>query len=176
MLDLKMIKLKNFQISLTVITISLLLFFIPFESYSDKINDWWGVPEYQEMSSIDGSFISSFNFINANLQYQVRDISGGLICIVQSDNITIYDSKLTFDYFSNHSSRTTFENNDELINYVLIKESWNVGEGDTFLSALKTTMFDPVEELELYSFFATTNGCAVQPGDKVTVIWEIIYN
>ena len=86
------------------------------------------------------------------------------------------ENKVTFDYLSSHPLRTTFENNGEIINYVPIKESWNVGEGDTFLSALKTTMFDPVEELELYSFFATTNGCAVQPGDKVTVIWEIIYN
>ena len=175
MLDLKMIKLKNFQISLTVITISLLLFFIPFESYSDKINDWWGVPEYQEMSSIGGPFISSFNFINANLQYEVRNISNGLICIVQSDNITIYDSNFTFDYLSNHPSRTTFENNGELINYVLIKESWNVGEGDTFLSAVKYIVTDPITERPYSLFFSTTNGCAVQPGDKVTVLWEIVF-
>jgi len=176
MLDLKMIKLKIFQIFLTAITISVLLFFIPFESHSDKINDWWGVPEYQRGIPSDDSFISKFNFISVTTHYQIRDNSGGLICIVQSDNVQIYDSKVTFDYLSSHPLRTTFENNGEIINYVPIKESWNVGEGDTFLSALKTTMFDPVEELELYSFFATTNGCAVQPGDKVTVIWEIIYN
>ena len=54
--------------------------------------------------------------------------------------------------------------------------AWNVGKGDTFLSALRTTMFDPVDGKIIYNFFGTTNGCAVQPGDKVTVIWEIIYN
>ena len=176
MLDLKMIKLKNFQISLTVITISLLLFFIPFESYSDKINEWWGVPEYQEMSSINDSFISSFNFINANLQYEVRNISGGLICIVQSDNITIYDSNFTFDYLSNHPSRSTFQNNDVLINYVQLKDSWNVGEGDSFLSAIKYIVPHPTTEKPYSLFFATANGCAIQPGDKVTIFWEIVYS
>ena len=168
MLDLKMIKLKIF---LTVITFSVLLFFIPFESYSDNLDDL-GIPKYQQMDSIGDS---KFNFINANLQYQVRDISGGLICIVQSDNITIYDSKITFDYFSNHSSRTTFENNGELVNYVLIKESWNVGEGDTFLSALRNMIIDPDTEKPFTILFGTTNGCAIQPGDKVVVMWEVIY-
>ena len=169
MLDLKMIKLKIF---LTVITFSVLLFFIPFESYSDNLDDL-GVPEYQQMDSIDNS---KFHFINANLQYQVRDISGGLICIVQSDNITIYDSKLTFDYISNHPSRTTFENNGVLINYVPLTDSWNVGEGDSFLSALKYIVQDPITEKPYLLFFATTNGCAVQSGDKVNVLWEIVFN
>jgi hypothetical protein len=59
---------------------------------------------------------------------------------------------------------------------VVLKDSWNVGEGDTFLSALRTTMYDPEEAQIIYNFFGTTNGCAIQPGDRVTVIWEIIYN
>ena len=170
-----MIKLKISKIYLIVITFSVLLFFIPFESYSDNLDDW-GVPEYQKMRSINNSYISEFNFISANVQYQVRDISDGLICIVQSDTITIFDSKFTFDYLSTHPSRTTFENNSVLINYVPLKDSWNVGEGDSFLSALKYIITDPVTEKPYSLFFATTNGCAVQPGDKVTVLWEIVYN
>jgi len=175
MLDLKMIKLKNFQICLTAITISVLLFFIPFDSHSDEITDWWGVPEYQEMISLDDSFIFGFNFINANLQYEVRNISGGLICIVQSDNIQIYNSDFTFDYLYNHPSRSTFENNGILINYVPLIDSWNVGEGDSFLSAVKYIVIDPETERPYSLFFSTTNGCAVQPGDKVTVSWEIVF-
>ena len=96
---------------------------MPFESYSDNLDDW-GVPEYQQMHPQNSSFISEFNFISANVQYQIRDISGGLVCIVQSDTITIYDSKFTFDYLSKHTSRTVFENNDQLINYVLLLECW----------------------------------------------------
>ena len=125
-----MIKLKTLKIPLTAITISILLFLIPFESYSDNLDDW-GVPEYQQMLSQDSSFISEFNFISTNVQYQIRDISGGLVCIVQSDTITIYDSKFTFDYLSNHPSRTVFENNDVLINYVILKDYWNDLQGDT---------------------------------------------
>ena len=170
-----MIKLKTLQISFTSITISFLLFFMPFESYSDNLDDW-GVPEYQQMHPQNSSFISEFNFISANVQYQIRDISGGLVCIVQSDTITIYDSKFTFDYLSKHTSRTVFENNDQLINYVLLKDYWNVGVGDSFLSALKYIVTDPITEKPYSIFFATTNGCAVQPGDKVTVLWEVVFN
>ena len=169
-----MIKLKTLKIPLTAITISILLFLIPFESYSDNLDDW-GVPEYQQMLSQDSSFISEFNFISTNVQYQIRDISGGLVCIVQSDTITIYDSKFTFDYLSEHPSRTVFENNGVLINYVPLEDYWNVGEGDSFLSALKYIVNDPVTEKPYSLFFATTNGCAVQPGDKVSVIWEVVF-
>ena len=169
-----MIKLKIFQIYFTAITISFLLFLIPFESYSDNLDEW-GVPEYQQIRSIDGSSTSQFNFISVNLQYQIRDVSDGLICIVQSDNVSIYDSKITFDYISNHPLRSTFENNGSLINYVTIKNSWNVGEGDTFLSAIKHHIIDPITEKPYALFFATTNGCAVQPGDKVILFWEIVY-
>tara|TARA_B100001540_G_C15498177_1_gene502346 strand:+ start:60 stop:572 length:513 start_codon:yes stop_codon:yes gene_type:complete len=170
-----MIKLKTLQIPLTVITISILLFLIPFESHSDNLDDW-NVPEYQQMRSQDSSIMSKFNFISTNVQYQIRDISDGLVCIVQSDTITIFDSKLTFDHLSNHPSRTTFENNGVLINYVILKDYWNVGPGDSFLSALKYIVTDPVTEKPYSLFFATTNGCAVQPGDKVSVIWEVVFN
>ena len=167
--------MKIYYVSLMAITIPVLLFLMPFESHSDNLDDW-GVPEYQRMISPDSTFDSGFNFLNANVQYQVRDISGGLVCIIQSDTITVYDSQTTFDYLSNHPSRTVFENNGEIINYVPIKESWNVGEGDTFLSALRNMIVDPKTEKPYSIFFGTTNGCAIQPGDKVTVIWEIVYN
>ena len=128
------------------------------------------------MRSQDSYIMSEFNFISTNVQYQIRDISDGLVCIVQSDTITIFDSKLTFDHLSNHPSRTTFENNGVLINYVILKDYWNVGPGDSFLSALKYIVTDPVTEKPYSLFFATTNGCAVQPGDKVSVIWEVVFN
>ena len=85
-------------------------------------------------------------------------------------------SDVTFDYLSSHPSHFTFENYGQIIHYVTLQESFRVGEGDTFLSALRTTMFDHIDEKNIYTFFGTTNGCAVQPGDKVNVIWEIIYN
>ena len=176
MLDLKMNNLKTYKISIIVITISVMLFIVPFESHSDTLDEYWQVPEYQQMRSQDSSFLSAFNFISTNVQYQIRDISGGLVCIVQSDTITIYDSKFTFDYLSEHPSRTVFENNGVLINYVPLEDYWNVGEGDSFLSALKYIVKDPVTEKPYSLFFATTNGCAVQPGDKVSVIWEVVFN
>ena len=63
-----------------------------------------------------------------------------------------------------------------LINYVSLRDSWNVGEGDSFLSALRYAVIDPANEKPYSLFFATANGCAVQPGDKVSVLWEIVYN
>tara|TARA_Y100000590_G_scaffold80043_1_gene88880 strand:- start:331 stop:849 length:519 start_codon:yes stop_codon:yes gene_type:complete len=167
---------KKILYSTTIILFSI-LFFIPLISYSEKINDLWNIPRLQQILTSESSFNSKSNFISGTVHYQVRDNNDGLICIVQSDNITIHDSsKLTFDYLSGHPSHSTFENNGQIINHVILQESWSVGEGDTFLSALRTTMFDPEDEKIIYNFFGTTNGCAVQPGDKVTVIWEIIYN
>ena len=170
-----MIELNKIIIYTTGIILFSTLFFVPLISYSDNLDDW-GVPEYQRMISSDSSFNSGFNIISANVQYQVRDISDGLVCIVQSDTITIYDSKFTFNYISNHPSHATFENNGGLINYVSLRDSWNVGEGDSFLSALRYIVTDPANEKPYDLFFATTNGCAVQPGDKVSVLWEIVYN
>jgi len=176
--------LKTLHISFTTIIICCLLFFIPFESHSDNLDDLktleMVVPDLQTLeikraNSPDVHFISGFNFVSANIQYQIRDNSGGLICIVQSDNITVYDDKITFDYLYNHPSRSTFENNGSLFNYVLIKESWNVGGVDTFLSAVRHMLIDPDTENHHTIFFGTTNGCAIQPTDKVTVLWEVVF-
>ena len=171
-----MIKLNRIILYTTTIVLFSALSLVPLISYSERVDDWWGVPEYQQMLNPGSSFTSGFNSISGIVHYQVRDNSDGLICIVQSDNITIYDSQLTFDYLTNHPSHTMFENDGGIINYVTIKESWNVGEGDTFLSALRNMIVHPETEKPYSIFFATTNGCAVQPGDKVTVIWEIIYD
>jgi len=176
MLDLRMNELSTIKITIIILTISISLFIIPFESHSETIRKGWDVPAYQNMQSLDDSFNSGLNIISANLQYQIRDISGGLACVVQSDSITAYDAKLTLDYLSNHPLRTTFENNGKLFHYVPIKESWTVGEGDTFLSALRNMISHPDTKQPYSIFFATTNGCAIQPGDKVTVMWEIVYH
>ena len=163
------------KITIIILTISISLFIIPFESHSEIIREGWNVPAYQNMQPLDGTFNSGINIISLNSQYQVRDISGGLVCVVQSDSITAYDAKLTLDYLSSHPSRTTFENNGNSFHYVPIKESWTVGEGDTFLSALRNMISHPDTKQPYSIFFATTNGCAIQPGDKVTVMWEIVY-
>ena len=176
MLDLKMIKLNKKILYATTVVLFSMLFFVPLISYSEQIDDLWDVPRIQQMIISDNSFNSESNFISGTVHYQIRDNSGGLICIVQSDSVTIHDySQLTFDYLSSHPSHSTFKNDGQIIHYVQLQESWNIGEGDTFLSALRTTMFDPEDEKTIYTFFGTTNGCAIQPGDKVTVIWEIIF-
>ena len=172
-----MIKLNKKILYPTTIVLFSILFFIPLISYSEQINDLWDIPRVQQMLTSENSFNSESNFISGTVHYQIRDNYDGLICIVQSDNISIHDqSKLTFDHLSGHPSHSTFENNGQIIHHVILQESWGVGEGDTFLSALRTTMYDPHDGKIIYNFFGTTNGCAVQPGDKVTVIWEIIYN
>ena len=79
-------------------------------------------------------------------------------------------------FLSDADALFSFENNDVLINYVPLTDYWNVGPGDSFLSALKYIVTDPVTEKPYSLFFATTNGCAVQPGDKVSVMWEIVFN
>jgi len=175
--DLRTTKLNKKILYPTTIVLFSILFFIPLISYSEQINDLWDIPRVQQMLASENSFNSKSNFISGTVHYQIRDNSDALICIVQSDNISIHDqSKLTFDYLSGHPSHSTFENNGQIIHHVILQESWGVGEGDTFLSALRTTMFDPENEKMIYNFFGTTNGCAIQPGDKVTTIWEIIYN
>lgn len=156
-----------------------MLFAIPFTVYSDEMieeaYEGWDVSEAQRMISSDDPSLSGFTSISGSLQYQIRDVSGGLICIVQSNELTIYDSNITLEYLNNHQSRTLYEHNDQLINYVPIIESWTVGEGDTFLSALKHAIVDYEAKKQYSLFFATTNGCAIQPGDNVTVVWKIFY-
>ena len=184
-----MIELNKKILYTTTIVLFSILFFTPLISYSEQIDDLWNIPRIQKMLdneqhlkqnyrvSSESSFNSESNFVFGIVHYQVRDNNDGLICMVQSDNISIHDSsKLTFHYLSSHPSNSTFENNGQIIYHVVLKDSWNVGEGDTFLSALRTTMYDPEEEQIIYNFFGTTNGCTIQPSDKVTVIWEIIYN
>tara|TARA_Y100001960_G_C14260982_1_gene627478 strand:- start:99 stop:632 length:534 start_codon:yes stop_codon:yes gene_type:complete len=176
MLDLKMIELNKNILYATTIVLFSMLFFVPLISYSEQIDDLWDVTRIQKMLTSENSFNSQSNFISGTIHYQIRDNSGGLICIVQSDNVTIHDySQITFDYLSGHPSHSTFNNDGQIIHHVILQESWNIGEGDPFLSALRTTMFDPQDEKTIYRFFATTNGCAIQPGDKVTTIWEIIF-
>jgi len=177
MQDSRMIKLNKKILYPTTIVLFSILFFVPLISYSEQINDLWDIPRIQQMLTSESSFNSQSNFISGTVHYQIRDNNDALICIVQSDNIRIHDSsQFTFAYLSGHPSHSTFENDGQIIHHVILQESWNVGKGDTFLSALRTTMFDPVDEKTIYNFFGTTNGCAVQPGDKVTTIWEIIYN
>ena len=172
-----MIELNNNILYATTIVLFSMLFFVPLISYSEPIDDLWDVPRIQQMLTSESSFNSKSNFITGTVHYQIRDNSDSLICIVQSDSVALHDySQVTFDYLSSHPSHSTFENNGQTIYHVVLKDSWNVGEGDTFLSALRTTMYDPEEAQIIYNFFGTTNGCAIQPGDRVTVIWEIIYN
>ena len=176
MLDSKMIKLNKKILYTTTIVSFSILFFAPLISYSEPVDDLWDISRIQQMLTPENSFNSESNFISGTVHYQIRDNSDGLICIIQSDNIRIHDySQLTFDYLSGHPSHSAFDNDGHIINHVILQESWNVGEGDTFLSALRTTLFDPRDEIIVYNFFGTTNGCAVQPGDKVTTIWEIVY-
>jgi len=171
-----MIKLNKKILYTTTIVSFSILFFAPLISYSEPVDDLWDISRIQQMLTPENSFNSKSNFISGTVHYQIRDNSDGLICIIQSDNIRIHDySQLTFDYLSGHPSHLTFENNGQIIHYVILRESFAIDEGDTFLSALKTTMFDHVDQKTLYTIFGTTNGCAVQPGDKVNVIWEIIY-
>ena len=172
-----MIELNKKILYSTTILSCFMLFFVPLMSYSEQIEDLWDVSRIQQMITSESSFNSKSNFVYGIVHYQIRDNNGGLICIVQSDNISIHDSsRLTFDYLSSHPSHATFENDGQIINHVILDESWGVVEGDSFLSALRTTMFDPEDEKIIYNFFGTTNGCAIQPGDKVNTIWEIIYN
>ena len=171
-----MIKLNKKILYATTVVLFSMLLSVPLISYSEQIDNLWDVPRIQQIFTSESSSNSESNFISGILHYQIRDNSNALICIVQSDKISIHEhSKLTFDYLSGHPSHFTFENNDQIIHYVVLQESFAVGEGDTFLSALRTTMFDHVDQKTIYNFFATTNGCAVQPGDKVNAIWEIIY-
>ena len=171
-----MIEFNNNILYETTIVLFSMLFFVPLISYSEPIDDLWDVPRIQQMLTSESSFNSKSNFITGTVHYQIRDNSDSLICIVQSDSVALHDySQVTFDYLSSHPSHYMFENDDQLIHYVILQESFTVGEGDTFLSALRTKMFDQVDQEIIYSFFGTTNGCAVQPSDKINAIWEIIY-
>jgi hypothetical protein len=153
-----MIELKYI---IVISSITSILFFSPILAYSDI---------YSNM------IISTNNSpYDVSLQYQIRDASKNLVCVVESTKISYYDSIVTREYLDSHPNHIIIEKDGQLVNYVLIKDSWTQGQGDSFLSALKLMMED-YERGKLFSLlFATTNGCAVEPGDLVTVYWKIFY-
>jgi len=153
-----MIELKYI---IVISSVTSILFFSPILAYSDT---------YSNM------IISTNNSpYDVSVQYQIHDASKNLVCVVESTKISYYDSIVTREYLDSHPSRTTIEQSNDLVNYVLIKDSWRQGEGDSFLSALKL-MLEDYERGKLFSlFFATTNGCAVESGDFVTVYWKVFY-
>ena len=156
-----MIKLKCKEYLAVILPITLILFFSPMIAHSDTYSN---------------TIISTNNSpYDVSVQYQIRDASKNLVCVVESTKISYFDSIVTREYLDSHPSHTTIEQNNDLVNYVLIKDSWRQGEGDSFLSALKL-MLEDYERGKLFSlFFATTNGCAVEPGDFVTVYWKVFY-
>jgi len=156
-----MIKLKYKKYLIVISSIVSVLFFSPLIAYSDT---------YSNM------IISTNNSpYDVSVQYQIRDASKNLVCVVESTKINYYDSIVTREYLDSHPSRITMEKNNQLVNHVLIMDSWRQGEGDSFLSALSLRLED-YERGKLFSLlFATTNGCAVEPGDLVTVYWKVFY-
>jgi len=156
-----MIKLISIQYSLVTIIITSMLLFVPLMSYSDEYTN---------------EFIPSTNSpYDVSLQYQIRDNSQNLICIVESTVTNYFDSSKTREYLDTHPNHKSIEQNSHLINYVLIKDSWRVGQGDSFLSNVKHIIKDSETGYLIPYFFAATNGCAVQPGDMVTAYWKIFY-
>ncbi len=160
MLDLKMIKLKSKQNLFVIMTILCTLFFSPLIAYSDEYSN-------RIISTNDSPY-------DVSLQYQIRDNSQNLVCVVESKKISYYDSSITRQFLDSHPNKITMEKNNELVNYVLVKDSYRQGEGDTFLSVLRIIFVDQIGQ-QFNVFFATTNGCAVEPGDMVTVYWKIYY-
>ncbi len=136
-----------------------ILFFTPLIAYSDSFSNM--------ILPIKNSPY------DASIQYQIRDASKNLVCIVESTTISYYDSFVTRQFLDSHPARITIEKNSELVNYVLIKDMWTQGQGDSFLSAPK--LMTEVHERLSTLFFATTNGCAVESGDIITVYWKIFY-
>jgi hypothetical protein len=158
--------------------IILSIFFIfPLPSYSETVDNLtdWGVPKYQQMDSLNSNYAQTFNGINGVMQYQVRDSTGGLVCIVESQNLDFYDHPITLNFFNSHPSLKIFETKDGLLHMIAIKDGWTVGQGDTFLSALRYAVEDYDAGQLYFILFATSNGCAVQPGDSVSIIWKILY-
>ena len=172
-----MIRLKKLHVILASMIILSIFYIFPVTSYSetaDNLTDW-GVPEYQQMEALNPNYVQTFNSINGVMQYQVRDATGGLVCIVESQNLDFYDHPITLAYFNSLESRKTFETDNGILNMIVIKETWNVGEGDTFLSALRHAVEHYASGELYFILFATSNGCAIQPGDSVTTIWKILY-
>ena len=144
-----------------IMTISSILLFTPVSSYSDEYS-------YRIISANNSPY-------DISMQYQIRDSSQNLICVVESTATSYYDSPATREYLDAHPNYKTIKKNDQIVNYVLIQDSWTQGQGDTFLSAIKYIVEDHSSGKLFSFFFATSNGCAVQPGDLVTVYWKIFY-
>ncbi len=161
MLDLKMNKL-NFQIHiLSILVISSLLFLTPILAYSDEYS-------HRIIPTTDSPY-------DVLMQYQIRDSSGTLVCVVESTATSYFDSPITREYLDTHINHKIIEKNNQKVNYVLIQDSWTQGLGDSFLSAVKHIVEDNSRGKLFSFFFATTNGCAVQSGDQVIVYWKIFY-
>ena len=108
MLDLRMIKLKYKKYLVVILPITLILFFSPMVAHSDT---------YSNM------IISTKNSpYDVSVQYQIRDSSKNLVCVVESTKISYFDSVVTREYLDSHPSRTTIEQSNDLMNYVLIKD------------------------------------------------------
>jgi len=153
-------KLKIFQSTFFAILIGTISIFIPTNAYSDY--------SYRMIPTIDSNY-------EIFMQYQIRDKSQNLVCIIESSVTSFFDSPLTNEYLSSHTNHEKIEKDGIHLNYVLIKDSWRVGEGDSFLSAVKHIVKDEKSGNLIHYFFANTNGCAIQPGDMVTVYWKIFY-
>ena len=93
MLDLRMIKLKYKKYIVVILPITLILFFSPIVAHSDT---------YSNM------IISTKNSpYDVSVQYQIRDSSKNLVCVVESTKISYFDSVVTREYLDSHPSRTT---------------------------------------------------------------------
>ncbi len=160
-LDLKLNKVISSINLMTILTISSILLFTPVSAYSDEYS-------YRIVSANNSPY-------DVFMQYQIRDSSQNLICIVESTTTSYYDSPATREYLDTHPNYKIIEKNNQIVNYVLIQDSWTQGKGDTFLSAVKHIAPDYSSGTLFSFFFATSNGCAVQPGDLVTVYWKIFY-
>ena len=161
MLDLRMIKLKTFQFIIISVLIVTMLLVTPLNAYSIQYTQ-------KMIPTTDSPF-------DISMQYQIRDSSKNLVCVVESDITSYYDSSLTRNYLDTHLNHKIIETNVQSMNYVLIKDSWTQGEGDSFLSAVKHIIREETTGNLITYFFANANGCAVQPGDLVTVYWKVLY-
>ncbi len=159
--DLKMNKLNSYPTVTTILIICSILFFTPLLAYSDDFS-------YRIITTTDSPY-------DISMQYQIRDSSRNLICVVESSATSYYDSPITREYLNTHSNHKNIQKNNQNVNYVLIQDSWTQGEGDSFLSAVKHIIKDEKSGNLITYFFATTNGCAVEPGDMVIVHWKIFY-
>ena len=141
-------RLKIFQSVFFATLIGTISILIPTNAYSDY--------SYRMIPTTDSNY-------EIFMQYQIRDKSQNLVCVVESSVTSFFDSPLTSEYLNSHPSHKTIEKDANLLNYVVIKDSWRVGEGDSFLSAVKYIVKDEKSGNLIPYFFANTNGCAIQP-------------